>query len=68
MNEGDLYFGRLYGADASNNAKRNTFFRVRDVPEVFGQFDDFSYEFGKLPGMDAFRQNALRNDIFRANT
>ena len=64
LNEGTLEFGRLYGADASHDSKLNSFFRVRDVPEVFAHFDEFSYELSKLD-LKNFRQSAMAGDMLR---
>ena len=65
LNEGNLEFGRLQGADASHAGRTSAFFRVRDVPEVFAHFDEFSFELSKLD-LSHFRQNALRNDMMAA--
>jgi len=67
LNEGTLEFGRLRGGDASHDARTAAFFRVRDVPEVFAHFDDFSYELSKLD-LTHFRRNAMRNEMMAAAT
>ena len=65
LNEGSLDFGRLRGGDATHQGTTASFFRVRDVPEVFAYFDQFSYELSKLD-LSHFRQNAMRNDMMAA--
>lgn len=65
LNEGTLEFGRLHGGDASHSDRLASFFRVKDVPEVFAHFDAFSYELSKLD-LSQFRQNAMRNEMAHA--
>jgi len=62
LNEGSMHFGRMAGGDASHDSKTHAFFNVKNVPEVFSYFDDFSWELSKLD-LKHFRQNAMRNDI-----
>ena len=62
VNEGDLKFGRLQGADASNDSAAEAFFVLKNAPEAFGLFDDLSFEFSKLD-LTAFRRGALVNDM-----
>lgn len=66
LNEGNLHFGRMQGGDASHDDKTQAFFNVKYVPEVFGHFDEFSYELSKMD-LSHFRQNAMRNDIMQAS-
>ena len=65
LNEGNLHFGRMQGGDASHDGASQAFFNMRNVPEVFSLFDDFSWELSKLD-LSNFRQNAMRNDILRS--
>ena len=58
----DRHFGRAPGGDASHGGSTQAFFNVKNVPEVFSHFDDFSWELSKLD-LKHFRQNAMRNDI-----
>ena len=62
VNEGDLKFGRLQGADASNDSAAEAFFVLKNAPEAFGLFDDLSFEFSKLD-LKQFRRGALVNDM-----
>ena len=62
LNEGSMHFGRAPGGDASHGGSTQAFFNVKNVPEVFSHFDDFSWELSKLD-LKHFRQNAMRNDI-----
>ena len=62
VNEGDLKFGRLQGADASHDGAAEAFFVLKNAPEAFGLFDDLSFEFSKLD-LTAFRRGALVNDM-----
>ena len=65
LNEGSMHFGRMAGGDASHDSNTQAFFNVKNVPEVFSYFDDFSWELSKLD-LKHFRQNAMRNDIVDA--
>jgi hypothetical protein len=65
LNEGSMHFGRMQGGDASHDSSTQAFFNVKNVPEVFSHFDDFSWELSKLD-LKHFRQNAMRNDIMTA--
>ena len=67
LNEGSLEFGRVPGGDASHGSSLASFFRVRDVPEVFAHFDEFSYELSKLD-LKHFRQNVMRNEMVQGRT
>ena len=62
MNEGDLKFGRLQGADASNDSAAEAFFVLKSAPEAFSMFDDLSFELSKLD-LTQFRRGALLNDM-----
>jgi len=55
INEGDLLMHRLPGGDADST---ETIFKVRNVPEVFGLFDDLSYELSQMD-LSHFRQNVI---------
>ena len=60
-----MHFGRMQGGDASHDSSTQAFFNVKNVPEVFSHFDEFSWELSKLD-LKHFRQNAMRNDIMAA--
>ena len=65
LNEGSMHFGRMQGGDSSHDSSTQAFFNVKNVPEVFSHFDEFSWELSKLD-LKHFRQNAMRNDIMAA--
>lgn len=54
-NEGDLQLHRTAGGDPDNS---ETLFLVKNVPEVFNLFDDFSYELSQMD-LSHFRQSAM---------
>merc|ERR1740121_702955 len=59
LNEGNLKMHRMAGGDADSN---DPIFIVRNVPEVFSLFDDFSYELSQMD-LSHFRQNAMGQKI-----
>jgi len=66
LNEGSLHLARMQGGDASHDGREAAFFNVKFVPEVFAYFDSLSYDMAKM-NLTSFRQNAMRNDIFRSD-
>ena len=67
-NEGDLILHMMPG-DASTAAEEGAgagsyALRVKDVPEVFSLFDDFSYDLSNL-NLTHFRQNAVAQTIMQ---
>merc|ERR1712224_758091 len=54
LNEGDLLIHRLEGADEDND---DQIFVVKNVPEVFSLFDDFSCQLSQMD-LSHYRQSA----------
>lgn len=60
-NEGNLKMHRMAGGDADSN---EALFVIKNVPEVFSLFDDFSYELSQMD-LSHFRQNAMGQKIMK---
>jgi hypothetical protein len=59
LNEGDLLLHRLAGADKDNS---DTTFVIKNVPEVFNLFDDFSWQLSQM-NLSHYRQSAMGQDM-----